>query len=105
MNDNETLDVDIVFNIEFTKEQLKELEIRRSEDVNGIYVYNYGNIFINVNSEDFKNLNETSIIDLFTKVATHETLHHSIYKITNTYTNEQEDNFVLKMAGQEEWTK
>jgi len=98
-----TPEVDIVFKLVFTKEQKKELDVQRSEEVNGLYIYNYGQILINVTSEDFKESKEEEIVDLFTKVSTHEMLHHVIYKITDNYSNDTEDHFILIMAGQEEW--
>ena len=105
MESIDTPEVDIVFKFTFTKTQKKELDIKDSEDVNGLYIYNYGKIFINVTSDDFKDSNEPEIIDMFSKVVTHETIHHIIHMLNNTYSNDTEEHLVLLMAEQEEWLK
>lgn len=67
-------------------------------DWNGIYIYDYDKIIINLRSDNFKEVKEYDhILWLFNRIVTHETLHSAIYDITNCPENCNEDNIVEAM--------
>ena len=92
----------LVISYPFTNTECKELEINDSSDLNGFYNYKTDQIYIVLGSKEFSIYKSSeNIINLFTKVVTHELLHGEIYKVTNKYMNETEDKLVIIMAGQD----
>ena len=89
----------------------KKLNVKTFEELNGIYFYSdykhhKQGIVINVASTDFKSTNtDVGLINLFTNVDTHETIHQEIHKIVEKYAgfNTVEERFIELMAGQLRW--
>ena len=85
-----------VFKILFKKGQKKTLNVDSYKELNGVYYYDSDGIIINLGSYEFRNKtnNETDIINKFGKTITHELLHRSIFKITNTTSNDTEERII-----------
>ena len=99
------METKIIINCPFNKKMAeginKACNISGLEELNGFYLYDLKKKFINVGSLDFKKANtENKIINLFTKVDTHETLHNIINQITGKPCNDMEERIVLFIAGQ-----
>ena len=81
----------IVLDYNIDKVDLKKLNANSFKEFNGIYFYNdykhhKQGIVINVGSYEFTKLkNEDIIIDLFTKIDIHETVHHLIHEIRGVF--------------------
>lgn len=81
-----------------------ESDVTDIKSFNGLYFYHNDTILINLTSYEFRLLNTNlKIINLFRKAVCHETLHGVIYKETNTYADEFEEDIVSKMCGQKGW--
>ena len=95
------VETQLVVSYPFTKTECKQLKIIDSSYLNGFYDYDLDKICVILGSKEFAlyKTNET-LINLFTKVITHELLHREIYIITKNYMNDTEDKFVMIMSGQ-----
>lgn len=76
----------------------RRLKITDINELNGYYNYANQTAIINVGSLGFAQCSEDGIIDLFTSVDTHETLHHEIFKITGKYANDTEEKIIENMC-------
>ena len=86
----------------FTTWEKIALNITSVNQLNGFYTYDDAVATVNVTSNEFKNkANDASIIRLFCKVVTHESLHHAIADcMGNVHPFVGEENIVLWLSNQ-----
>ena len=85
----------------FTTWAKRALNIRGVNQLNGFYLYDEEKAVINVASNDFKKMKtDNTFIQLFKKVVTHEALHHAIDGCVEKRNTPEEEDLVLRLAGQ-----
>ena len=93
-------DYNIELGLLFSKAVKKQLEISSHHEINGLYLYYYNRIIVNLLSYDFLDcLAEPDIIKLLTSVLVHETMHGEIFGITDQVSNKKEEHITLIMDG------
>lgn len=93
----------IALNLVLPRKTMKALKIKKCKQLNGMYVYDHDAMIINLGSTDFLScITDKEYIDMFTKVATHESVHKAIYEITNKIADIGEEHVTLILANQED---
>jgi len=97
------METNIVFGVKVKPNELVYGKIKNhtteSSGINGYYDYMSDKIAINLESNDFVNREVLEIIDAFGKIVTHEVLHSEIYKATNVYATEKEEDIIFNIIG------
>jgi len=93
------MDIQFCFDYPFDEKTRKKHKLVKAYCLNGFYIYNTDQAFINVGSRYFtRQKNESVIQKAVTNTATHETLHKVIYDITGKDANKTEEKIVDLMV-------